>query len=157
MRREIELAYEFVEFIPNKLKERISLHFYDVWNCCTQMLLRVREGNCDATLANRMATDFRRQVDFTLPVDWELELVVSVPLLYNEEQSGVGTAMVQRTNCQRTGTGSHGQRKVLRARQQPGCPRSDNVRIPQADGKPLAEDYEVVFMIDPDETDLRST
>jgi hypothetical protein len=81
------------------------------WNSCAQMLLRMRARNSDAPITYRLALVIRRYFRFSLSVDRKLEPPVSVPLLHNEEQSGMGTALDHGSDCERTGTGSeiHGE------------------------------------------------
>jgi len=77
------------------------------------VLLRMREGGCDAALADWLAIDHRRQVSFALSVYWKLELALPVSLFYHQKQSDLGAAMDEGANRHRASSRSKSEGKVL--------------------------------------------
>jgi S-adenosylmethionine:tRNA-ribosyltransferase-isomerase (queuine synthetase) len=74
MKRQTTLTHEFVEYIPDELKDGTLYVLNAVRNRGSQMLLRMRQEGGNAVKPNGLEADFRRQIDFARPVDRKLEL-----------------------------------------------------------------------------------
>lgn len=64
----------------------------------TPMCVRLPKQGGHPAEANRLESDFRRQDDFPLPLNRQLELRVPIALLDHEQSDPVGCSVVQKGN-----------------------------------------------------------
>ena len=145
MKPEIVLAYEFVEHIPEELKERMlyisKTHGTAAHKCCC---------GCGREVVTPLSPTgwqltFDGQVGFALPLYRKLEPALPVSLLHHEEQGDLGAAMDEGTDCQGTsGRRARAKERYYAEAQSPPAPQELSSVPPPTGGQPRESLWQMI-------------